>query len=117
VQVLAGGSRYVAPASKTNTVLSFTNGTLVLNGGGLSAPLSNNVVFTANNKASGSNNLILTLDLASGLFNGSVKHPHTAKPILFKGAVFQNQNLGSGFFLQTNQSGHVYLGPVADADD
>jgi len=30
----------------------------------------------------------------------------------FKGAVLQRQNLGSGFFLGTNQSGRVYLGPL-----
>jgi hypothetical protein len=30
----------------------------------------------------------------------------------FKGAVLQRQNFGSGFFLGTNQSGRVYVGPL-----
>jgi hypothetical protein len=45
------------------------------------------------------------------LFQGSVINPATGKPIAVKGALLQKQNLGFGYFLGTNQTGSVFLGP------
>ena len=55
----------------------------------------------------GTNKLTLSINLASGLFNGSVTTPDGSRSFPFKGAVYQKQNQGWGFFLGTNQSGRV----------
>jgi hypothetical protein len=104
-----GGSPYVAPVGRTNFALSFTNGVLRLSGGNLAASLSNSATFVSNTRATGSNNLVFTLELPSGLFNGTVRDPGTGKTITFKGAVQQNQDRGVGFFLGTDQSGRALL--------
>src|SRR5262249_7426733 len=105
-----GGSPYVAPVGRTNFALSYTNGLLTLSDGGLASTLSNRVTFVSNNRATGSNSLVLTLDLPSGLFNGTVRDG--AKTITYKGALLQNQDRGVGFFLNTNKSGRVFLRPA-----
>jgi hypothetical protein len=109
-QIELGGSAYVAPVGRTNFALSFTNGVLTLSDGSLSSTLSNRVTFVSNTRATGSNSLVLTLELPSGLFNGTVKD--RAKTITFKGAVLQNQDRGVGFFINTNKSGRVFLKPA-----
>jgi Divergent InlB B-repeat domain len=48
---------------------------------------------------------------SSGMFYGSVINPATDKPISVHGIVLQNQNIGAGYFLGTNQSGSVLLSP------
>ena len=53
----------------------------------------------------------LTFKPASGLFTGRVVNPNTHKPINFSGAVLQNQGVGLGYFLTTNLSGQVSIGP------
>ncbi|HEV7925263.1 MAG TPA: hypothetical protein VGR14_07910, partial [Verrucomicrobiae bacterium] len=48
---------------------------------------------------------------SSGMFYGSVINPETDKPISVHGIVLQNQNIGAGYFLGTNQTGSVLLSP------
>jgi hypothetical protein len=107
-----GGSPYDAPVGRTNFALSFTNGTLRLSGGNLNPAVSNSANFVSNTRATGSNGLVLTLELPGGLFSGTVRDPSTGKTITFKGAVLQNEDRGVGFFLGTNQSGRVFLAPA-----
>ena len=59
----------------------------------------------------GTNKMTLSIRRSSGLFNGSVVVPETGRTISFNGAIFQNGDFGSGYFLQTNASGPVWLGP------
>jgi hypothetical protein len=46
------------------------------------------------------------------LFSGSFVNPPAAKPTAFRGALFQKQNDGAGFFLGTDQTGFVTLDPA-----
>jgi hypothetical protein len=57
------------------------------------------------------NKLTVTITSASGLFSGSIGVPGSGKTVAFTGVVLQKQNIGSGFFLGTNQSGRVLLSP------
>ena len=57
----------------------------------------------------GANKLSLSVSKSSGTFGGSVTPPDGGKPVSFKGALLQKQNVGSGFFLGTNASGRVLL--------
>jgi hypothetical protein len=53
--------------------------------------------------------MTLSISKSSGMFSGSVLPPDSRKAISFKGALLQNQKVGSGFFLGTNESGRVLL--------
>ena len=102
------GALYVAPAT-TNRVVIITNAVVVLAGGNLSQPFTNNVVLGVDNKVTNmsSNSLVLTIALPTGLFTGTATEPGTGRSILLRGALLQKQNLGCGFFLGTNQSGRL----------
>jgi hypothetical protein len=105
----AVGSRY----RFTNGVplVNWTDGQIILEGGNLSDSITNGLSISPNNAISGTNNLKLSFTTTSGLFLGSVINPATGKPIAVKGALLQKQNRGYGYFLGTNQTGGVFLGP------
>jgi hypothetical protein len=105
------GSRYNRPATGNN-VLNFTDGNLVLNGGDLSESISDPISLTSNRVTDlNGNKLTLTFSLTSGTFTGRIVPPGSSKSLLFRGVVLQNQNVAAGFFLGTDQSGQVLLGP------
>ena len=54
----------------------------------------------------------LTISTSTGRFTGSVVNPATKKQIPIYGAVLQKQSIGAGYFLGTNESGEVFLGPI-----
>jgi hypothetical protein len=112
-QVTATGSKYTPPAVGTRSLRMLT-GTLSLNGGGLSQPLSFPISIDANNKvtSASTNKLTLSIVPSSGLFRGSTINPDTRKLFNFQGALLEKANIGAGFFLGTNQSGQVFLGPA-----
>ena len=56
-----------------------------------------------------SQNLKMKLQPSTGLFSGSFKHPVLGRKINFKGALFQSDYSGAGYFLGTNESGFVTL--------
>ena len=94
-------------------VTGFTNANVLLTGGNLAGPIANTVTVTTKNKVinvSGSK-LTLTLTPSQGLFKGSVLNANTGKSVSFTGALLQKQLTGSGYFLGTNQSGHVSFSP------
>jgi uncharacterized repeat protein (TIGR02543 family) len=114
------------PAGFTNSVAAlgsrflFTNNTPVLNlnpgevsftGGNLAVSLTNQVTLSSKNKLSGPGKLSLSISPVTGLFKGNILPSSPGKMISFNGAVIQKQNYASGFFLGTNQSGRVFLGP------
>lgn len=107
------GSSYVPPVGASSRVIAMTNGIASFSGGNLSASFSNEVTLEANNRVSNvsANKLALTIAKPTGLFKGSVADPATGTKLSFKGVLLQNQGAGSGFFLDANQSGRVYLGP------
>jgi len=114
--VLAEGSRYVSPT--TNRVIHLTNGIVVFDGGTLATPVTNLLTLKANNQILiGTNLLIPGLTPSSGLFSGKTTIP-TAAPagklsVTIQGALFQDSDVGYGYFLSTNnQGGRIFLGPA-----
>jgi hypothetical protein len=110
-EVFLVGSSYRPPT--TNRVVNFTNAIVDFTGGNPQLDFANDVMLSADNTVlnNSTNKLTLTIQKPTGLFTGSVTPPGgtTAQP--FRGALLQKQNLGSGFFLGTNQSGRVqFLG-------
>ena len=101
------GSIYNPAASP---LVGFANGRIVLTGGGLSNAITNNVTV-AGASATGPNKLTLKLSPATGMFKGSIPNP-PGKPVSINGAFLQNQNVGSGYFLGTDQSGRVFFEPA-----
>lgn len=102
------GSSYLVPTNSTDAVLKFDLGKVSFTAGNLADDFDNDVSLI-NNKVTNldTNKLNLSINLASGLFTGSVTTSDGSKNFPFKGAVYQKQNQGWGFFLGTNQSGQV----------
>lgn len=111
IETEAIGSRY--QFSKGVPALNFSTGQVWFAKGNLPTAFTNQVVLKTNNTVLNlsTNRLSLSLTTSSGLFGGSVVNPMTGKLTSFKGVVLQKQELGSGYFLGTNQSGRVLLGP------
>jgi plastocyanin len=109
----AQGSRYTAPTNATTRVINLTNGLVIFDGGNLSGPFTNVMTLTATNRFinGSSNSLSFSLVRSNGTFSGSVEVPGTTRTNTFKGAFLQDQDSGYGYFLGTNQSGSVFLGP------
>jgi plastocyanin len=106
----ASGLRYHRPITG-NKVLNITTGTVSLSGNELpQASTSNiNVDLTGRVTSTSSNKLTLTFRATTGTFTGKVLNPGTTKTLSFNGVVLQALDLGTGFFLGTNQSGQVLL--------
>ncbi len=109
----AVGSRYLPPISSTNGSLTFGDGAVIFSGGNLAAPFTNDVLRAPNDRVTDqeTNKLSLTILRPNGLFRGSVKVPDGGGTVSFKGALLQNGDFGSGYFLHTNLSGPVWFGP------
>jgi hypothetical protein len=112
-QIELMGSVYIPPAT-ANRVLNITNAIVVTAGGNLSRPFTNNIVLGVDNKImnASSNALGLTVALRTGLFTGRATEPGTGRTIPLRGALLQKQNLGCGFFLDTNRSGRITFAPA-----
>lgn len=114
IETNASGSSFQSPSAATGPLLDFSTGLLVLTGGDLAAPITNEVTITSNGKVQDNtltNKLTLTVGKGRGLFTGTVRNPETGRTLGFHGVVLQNLGAGFGYFLGTNQSGGVYLGP------
>lgn len=112
----AAGVPYHPPSAGTRA-LNWANGSgqLILGGAGLSQPFTNTCKLDLNNKITASSSagkFSLTISTTSGYFQGSVINPTTGKPIKFQGALFQNWNVGLGYFLAPDQTGELFLGPA-----
>jgi hypothetical protein len=107
------GARYTAPSPNTNQVIALTNGFVVFEGGNLTGAFTNEVTLTETNRVinDSANALNFIINVTNGTFTGNVQVPGTHKTNTFKGALLQDQAIGSGFFLGTNQSGRVSLQP------
>jgi hypothetical protein len=55
--------------------------------------------------------LNLSITPSSGLFRGTFVDPDSKKSTPFQGVLFQNANIGVGYFLGSDGSGEVHLGP------
>jgi hypothetical protein len=105
------GSSYKTPPF---TFRAFGGSQVVLNGGGLSTPITNSVTWGLDNKIvnHSANKLSLSVTPASGLFKGTVVvDPTTGKSVQFQGVLFEKGNVGLGFFPGGDQSGAVSFAP------
>ena len=113
IQTNAIGSKYQAPLAGM-PLLNFTNGTATFLGGNFFDSFSSPATNTPGGKLTyrGTNKLSLMLNSPTfGLFKGSLVDPVGKKTIAFKGAILQTQQVASGFFTGTNQSGKVIFAP------
>ena len=111
-QTDAAGSRYTAPLPGAR-ILNWSRGNTLFNGGNLTHAFTNHIGLTTDNRAVNfdANKLTLSFTFSSGLFKGSVADPYSGKVFPFRGAVFQKQNSGAGYFLGRTESGSVQLNP------
>ena len=94
-------------------MIGFTNGTVILTGGNLTDVVSNTVsVSGAKVMNSSTNKLTMAVSASKGTFTGSVTDPASGKPVKFNGVYLQNQNIGLGYSLGTNQSSSGSFGPA-----
>jgi hypothetical protein len=109
--VEATGSLYTAPR-RGQTVLDWVgqSGSLVL-GGGAKASGTYTIQLGANNRitAMTGEKLSLTVTPSTGLFKG-VFTPSGGEKVQIQGALFQDSQTGTGYFLGPKTSGSVYLG-------
>jgi len=93
-------------------VLDFSTGQLWLANGNLAGSFTNQITLDSASKITSTNaTLKVTVSTSTGSIKGSVADPSTGKSIPFAGVVLQQQGLGGGFFVGTNQTGRVFLGP------
>jgi hypothetical protein len=109
-QVLVYGMRYVPPTVQ-EPIFSFTNGRVVVQGGGLAEPVEVPIILSANNKVQVSNQtgLRLTLGTTRGTFTGSLTLPTARKACKLNGVLMRHSNSGYGYFLGVDQSGLVRI--------
>ena len=107
-ETMATGSAHNAAALP---LIGFTNGTVVLSGGNLANPFTNNVSVTNTTiKNLSTNKLTMKFNASKGTFSGSVVNPFNGVSMPFNGVYLQNEGFGAGDFLGTNQSGSVFFG-------
>jgi hypothetical protein len=87
------------------------NGLIRFGDGNLPSPVVALVTVTSANGVV-SSNVTMKIVSTTGVFSGTFIHPGTGARIAFKGAVLQKQNLGSGYFLGTSQTGYVNFEPA-----
>lgn len=106
------GSRFLPP-SPTNALLNLTEGSIEFSRDNISTAFTNLIALTPQNSVvnQSTNKLSLSVSKSTGRFSGSVVPPAGGKSISFSGAFLQRQILGAGFFIETNRSGNVILGP------
>ena len=103
----------MAPKSNQQPV-SWNWGQIVLSGGGISGFSTNTFYLDlpGHQFVPGNSTLKLGFTASSGLFQGSVVNPDNNQQIKFQGVLFQNVNVGLGYFLNSGLSGQLYLGPA-----
>jgi hypothetical protein len=109
------GSPYHKPAVGTR-VLDWNDGLgqFSVSGGGLSQSWTNDIRLELNNRVTNLSGpkLSLSITTSSGLFRGTFVDPETQKAEPFQGVLFQDSNVGIGYFLGSGQSGEIRLGPA-----
>jgi hypothetical protein len=109
--VACTGSLYVKPVAGTR-IIDLSDATVTFTGGNLSSGFADSIAISTDNKVSvhGNDKLTMTFALPTGLFKGTAMSPD-AQTCSYRGAVFQKVNKGYGYFLGTDQSGSVVVGP------
>jgi hypothetical protein len=109
------GSPYQKPPAGTR-VLNWNDGLgqFSVNGGGVSGSLTNDIRLELNNRVTNLSGSKLTLSIttSSGMFRGAFVDPDSHKSEPFQGVLFQDSNIGVGYFLGSDRSGEIWLGPA-----
>jgi hypothetical protein len=109
------GSAYHKPAAGAR-VLDWNDGLgqFSVSGGGLSGAWTNDIRLELNNRVTTLSGPKLTLSIttSSGIFRGTFVDPDSNKPEPFQGVLFQESNVGIGYFLGSDRSGEIRLGPA-----
>lgn len=104
------GSAYSSTASP---LIGFNNGMVILSGGNLPNNITNNVSVNGSSIVNTSGNkLTMKLNASSGVISGSIVNPLTGISSSFSGVLLQNQDVGMGYSLGTNQSSLFFFGPA-----
>ena len=90
--------------------LKLTNCMMVLQQAGISPPITNYFTLNANDTLTSTNGLKASIDVITGIFKGAIRNPADNTSIPVDGAVLQSQTNAFGFFVNSNQSGSVYIG-------
>jgi hypothetical protein len=94
-------------------LLSFTNGTVILSGGNLAAPITTTVTISGNVitvNPSATNSLTLTITPSTGEIQGSFIDPSSLNTNAIESIILQNTtNSAAGYFLGTNEGGKFIL--------
>jgi hypothetical protein len=107
------GSPYIPPATGF-AIFSSPVRLLQLTGGDLSGVVDVPLVMSSNGHAVNVRSSVkssLSFSLGTGLFRGTILDPGTRKFVSFTGAVLQDQEVGLGWFIETDQSGRVVVAP------
>jgi hypothetical protein len=109
------GSSFTPGTAKIPVLAPTNNMFLTLSGGGLSSALTNTLRLYDTGKfvtnTAGVSKLTLSVAPGTGVISGTFFNPMTQLTATIKGAVLQQQNYASGFFLSTNATGLFYLYP------
>lgn len=104
-----------SPYALTNgqSVLSLNHGHFVVEGGGLAHNITNafSLAGSSFTPVPTTNRLSLSVNSSTGRFQGSFYDPASLRTYNFWGALLQSQTNGSGYFVNTNQTGRVRLTP------
>jgi hypothetical protein len=102
---------YQKPAAGTR-IIDLSSGTVTFTGGNLNNPFADPITIDTNNKVGNQsgNKLTMTFATATGLFKGTATSPD-GQNVSFRGAAFQKGDKAYGYFLGTDQSGSVLVGP------
>lgn len=106
------GSHYLPP-SASQRLLEMTNGSIEFSFDNLTTEFTSEIELSPGNTIinRGVNRLSVNVSKSTGRFQGSTTPSANAGTLKFSGVVLQRQNLGGGFFIATNHSGNVVLGP------
>jgi hypothetical protein len=108
------GSSFM-PASAKTPVLGLTSFQIILSGGNLPHPLSNNATLSPAGKFAangpGIANLTLSVSTNTGILSGAFLDPATGLATPVRGIVLQQQTNAAGYFLSTNATGLFQLTP------
>jgi hypothetical protein len=105
------GASYRPSTNDLDRLLPFTDGGVEFGAGNLASPFENPVGVSASGSVTnlGTNRMTFTLSRSTGLFRGTVTPPDSTRSVPFKGALHRGLEMGSGYFLGTNQSGRATL--------
>jgi hypothetical protein len=109
----AAGLTYSVPA-RNQQLFPWNWGQAILSGAQISGLWTNlfYLDLPAHQFVPDNTTLKLSVTPSSGLFQGSIVNPDTGRPVKFQGVLFQDVNVGLGYFLNADQSGQIYLGPT-----